>query len=197
MLLYLFSTSYKECISFLENWNLNYEIGPFGTVKDVLDKVSVFLDKHIWTFHRFDQCAVSPLSLKAIKDAGYEKMTVVQEATLPVILKGLYFPKLIWKIECRQFTSFVMYLCHLSRLCIQNSTISRKRHTIKDFFLSRFDNSDKKQNKIRFQFLFKVWPWSKHRPSILTIHIVICNLSCECDNSCSNPFQPFREGCFG
>ncbi|XP_024987247.1 DEAD-box ATP-dependent RNA helicase 31-like isoform X2 [Cynara cardunculus var. scolymus] len=37
---------------------------------------------------RFDQCAVSPLSLKAIKDAGYEKMTVVQEATLPVILKG-------------------------------------------------------------------------------------------------------------
>ncbi|KAM0048205.1 putative RNA helicase [Helianthus debilis subsp. tardiflorus] len=37
---------------------------------------------------RFDQCTVSPLSLKAIKDAGYEKMTVVQEATLPVILKG-------------------------------------------------------------------------------------------------------------
>ncbi|KAL8268568.1 hypothetical protein R6Q59_002366 [Mikania micrantha] len=37
---------------------------------------------------RFDQCAVSPLSLKAIKDAGYEKMTIVQEATLPVILKG-------------------------------------------------------------------------------------------------------------
>ncbi|KAK4797823.1 hypothetical protein SAY86_030149 [Trapa natans] len=37
---------------------------------------------------RFDQCAVSPLSLKGIRDAGYEKMTVVQEATLPVILKG-------------------------------------------------------------------------------------------------------------
>lgn len=37
---------------------------------------------------RFDQCTVFPLSLKAIKDAGYEKMTVVQEATLPVILKG-------------------------------------------------------------------------------------------------------------
>ncbi|KAK7381992.1 hypothetical protein VNO80_00604 [Phaseolus coccineus] len=37
---------------------------------------------------RFDQCLVSPLSLKGIKDAGYEKMTVVQEATLPVILKG-------------------------------------------------------------------------------------------------------------
>ncbi|XP_076950317.1 DEAD-box ATP-dependent RNA helicase 31-like [Bidens hawaiensis] len=37
---------------------------------------------------RFDQCSVSPMSLKAIKDAGYEKMTIVQEATLPVILKG-------------------------------------------------------------------------------------------------------------
>ncbi|KAK2406859.1 DEAD-box ATP-dependent RNA helicase [Trifolium repens] len=37
---------------------------------------------------RFDQCSVSPLSLKGIKDAGYEKMTVVQEATLPVILQG-------------------------------------------------------------------------------------------------------------
>ncbi|KAK9094202.1 hypothetical protein Scep_025671 [Stephania cephalantha] len=36
----------------------------------------------------FDQCTVSPLSLKGIKDAGYEKMTLVQEATLPVILKG-------------------------------------------------------------------------------------------------------------
>lgn len=37
---------------------------------------------------RFDQCSVSPLSLKGIKDAGYENMTVVQAATLPVILKG-------------------------------------------------------------------------------------------------------------
>ncbi|GMH22549.1 hypothetical protein Nepgr_024392 [Nepenthes gracilis] len=37
---------------------------------------------------RFDQCAISPLSLKGIKDAGYEKMTEVQAATLPVILKG-------------------------------------------------------------------------------------------------------------
>ncbi|KAL9430315.1 hypothetical protein AB3S75_025658 [Citrus x aurantiifolia] len=37
---------------------------------------------------RFDQCSISSLSLKGIKDAGYEKMTIVQEATLPVILKG-------------------------------------------------------------------------------------------------------------
>ncbi|XP_075519107.1 DEAD-box ATP-dependent RNA helicase 26-like isoform X2 [Primulina tabacum] len=37
---------------------------------------------------RFDQCSISPLSLKGIKDAGFEKMTLVQESTLPVILKG-------------------------------------------------------------------------------------------------------------
>ncbi|CAH9074272.1 unnamed protein product [Cuscuta europaea] len=37
---------------------------------------------------RFDQFSLSPLSLKGIKDAGYEKMTLVQEATFPLILKG-------------------------------------------------------------------------------------------------------------
>uniref|UniRef100_A0ACD5VYF5 Uncharacterized protein n=1 Tax=Avena sativa TaxID=4498 RepID=A0ACD5VYF5_AVESA len=37
---------------------------------------------------RFDQCDISPLSLKGVKDAGYGRMTQVQEATLPVILQG-------------------------------------------------------------------------------------------------------------
>lgn len=37
---------------------------------------------------RFDQCSISQLSLKGIKAAGYEKMTIVQEATMPIILKG-------------------------------------------------------------------------------------------------------------
>ncbi|GMI73639.1 hypothetical protein like AT5G63630 [Hibiscus trionum] len=37
---------------------------------------------------RFDQLPLSPLSLKGIKDVGYEKMTLVQEATLPAILEG-------------------------------------------------------------------------------------------------------------
>lgn len=40
-------------------------------------------------FNRFDRYPLSPLSLKAINDAGYETMTVVQEATLPIILKGI------------------------------------------------------------------------------------------------------------
>lgn len=39
--------------------------------------------------YRFDECAISPLTLKALKAVGYEKMTVVQQATLPEILKGI------------------------------------------------------------------------------------------------------------
>ncbi|PKA54082.1 DEAD-box ATP-dependent RNA helicase 31 [Apostasia shenzhenica] len=37
---------------------------------------------------RFDECSLSPPSLEGIKAAGYERMTIVQEATLPFILKG-------------------------------------------------------------------------------------------------------------
>lgn len=40
---------------------------------------------------KFDQFPLSPLSLKAIQDAGFKTMTVVQEATLPLILKGETF----------------------------------------------------------------------------------------------------------
>ncbi|KAK3161301.1 hypothetical protein QOZ80_1BG0075390 [Eleusine coracana subsp. coracana] len=46
------------------------------------------VDGSYLTETRFDQCAISPLSLKAVKDAGYERMTRVQEATLPIILQG-------------------------------------------------------------------------------------------------------------
>ncbi|KAJ4768570.1 hypothetical protein LUZ62_078945 [Rhynchospora pubera] len=37
---------------------------------------------------RFDECPISQSSLKGIKDAGYVKMSKVQEATLPLILQG-------------------------------------------------------------------------------------------------------------
>ncbi|KAJ1690910.1 hypothetical protein LUZ63_015065 [Rhynchospora breviuscula] len=37
---------------------------------------------------RFDECCLSQLTLKGVKSVGYERMTIVQEATLPVILKG-------------------------------------------------------------------------------------------------------------
>ncbi|RCV21813.1 hypothetical protein SETIT_4G167800v2 [Setaria italica] len=37
---------------------------------------------------RFDECPLSPLTLKGVKAANYERMTAVQEATLPIILQG-------------------------------------------------------------------------------------------------------------
>ncbi|KAF8696929.1 hypothetical protein HU200_036573 [Digitaria exilis] len=46
------------------------------------------VDGSYLTETRFDQCAICPLSLNAVKDAGYERMTRVQEATLPIILQG-------------------------------------------------------------------------------------------------------------
>lgn len=64
---------------------------------------------------RFDQCSISPLSLKGIKDAGYEKMTLVQEATLPLILKGKHkiFKKLVCCDDMQELkeTETVFILC--------------------------------------------------------------------------------------
>lgn len=48
---------------------------------------SILMDVLSFT-DRFDECPLSPLSLKGIKSAGYEWMTAVQEATLPIILQG-------------------------------------------------------------------------------------------------------------
>lgn len=70
----------------------NAKSSSFGLDKQVNEKgpakSSVGKSEYYLSDARFDQFLVSPLSLKGIKDAGYEKMTVVQEATLPVILKG-------------------------------------------------------------------------------------------------------------
>ncbi|GMN42934.1 hypothetical protein TIFTF001_012133 [Ficus carica] len=60
----------------------------FGLEKEVNENTSTGKSESYLSETRFDEFPVSPLSLKGIKDAGYEKMTVVQEATLPVILKG-------------------------------------------------------------------------------------------------------------
>ncbi|KAK9202218.1 hypothetical protein WN944_017428 [Citrus x changshan-huyou] len=62
---------------------LDKEIGGMSVAISSPGKHDSFMSES-----RFDQCSISPLSLKGIKDAGYEKMTIVQEATLPVILKG-------------------------------------------------------------------------------------------------------------
>lgn len=41
-------------------------------------------------FSRFDECDVSPLTVKALSEAGYVQMTRVQEATLSVCLDGKF-----------------------------------------------------------------------------------------------------------
>jgi superfamily II DNA/RNA helicase len=40
------------------------------------------------SFFRFDEFGISPLTVKALTDAGYVQTTVVQEAALPVCLEG-------------------------------------------------------------------------------------------------------------
>lgn len=50
--------------------------------------VKVTGDANYLSQSRFDQHNISPLTLKATKAVGYERMTIVQEATLPSILKG-------------------------------------------------------------------------------------------------------------
>ena len=40
-------------------------------------------------FCRFDECGLSPLTVKALIAAGYVQMTRVQEATLSVCLEGM------------------------------------------------------------------------------------------------------------
>lgn len=38
---------------------------------------------------RFDECEISPLTVKALTAAGYMQMTRVQEATLSAVLEGM------------------------------------------------------------------------------------------------------------
>lgn len=71
--------AFEECSSLVSNDD--------DTVK-AIPQTSVRASDSYLSESRFDQFSLSPLSLKGIKAVGYERMTVVQEATLPVILKG-------------------------------------------------------------------------------------------------------------
>ncbi|CAL9101853.1 unnamed protein product [Musa textilis] len=53
-----------------------------------LPKKSTEGDNSYLSQTRFDECSISPLTLRGVKAAGYERMTQVQESTLPLILKG-------------------------------------------------------------------------------------------------------------
>lgn len=52
---------------------------------------SIF-SKCVFCFHRFDEFDISPLTIKALKSAGYVRMTRVQEAALSVVLDGISTP---------------------------------------------------------------------------------------------------------
>jgi len=43
---------------------------------------------YVFSVFRFDECGISPLTVKALADAGYLQTTVVQEAALPICLEG-------------------------------------------------------------------------------------------------------------
>lgn len=61
----------------------------FGNaVSAVSPIISASEDESYLSETRFEHCSLSSLSLKGIKDAGYVRMTMVQEATLPLILEG-------------------------------------------------------------------------------------------------------------
>ncbi|KAL8062868.1 hypothetical protein ABFX02_02G174900 [Erythranthe guttata] len=64
------------------------EVSEKGAIKSSSHQSTPHESDSYLSESRFDQCSISPLSLKGIKDAGYERMTLVQEATLPLILKG-------------------------------------------------------------------------------------------------------------
>lgn len=46
-----------------------------------------FLCLDLDLFARFDECGISPLTIKALSSAGYIRMTRVQEATLSACLE--------------------------------------------------------------------------------------------------------------
>jgi superfamily II DNA/RNA helicase len=64
------------------------------TAKNVL--IPSMLMDSISLPYRFDECPLSPLTLKGVKAAGYERMTAVQEATLPIILQGSFQYSLLY-----------------------------------------------------------------------------------------------------
>ncbi|XP_042471748.1 DEAD-box ATP-dependent RNA helicase 31-like isoform X2 [Zingiber officinale] len=64
------------------------QLGEEDEVCAVSPIISASEDESYLSETRFEHCSLSSLSLKGIKDAGYVRMTMVQEATLPLILQG-------------------------------------------------------------------------------------------------------------
>lgn len=79
-------------LKFLEDENLSDHIEAIrnefnnrNSIENATDKSD---ENSILSQKRFDECNVSPLTVKALTEAGYVQMTRVQEATLSVCLEG-------------------------------------------------------------------------------------------------------------
>ncbi|KAK9094633.1 hypothetical protein Scep_026102 [Stephania cephalantha] len=57
--------------------------------KSIGHEVGQEQEDSVLTHKRFDECGISPLTIKALTSAGYVHMTKVQEATLSVCLEGM------------------------------------------------------------------------------------------------------------
>ena len=78
---------------------------------------------------RFDECGISPLTVKALSSAGYVQMTRIQEASLPICLEGmLSFFFQIGFLQLRLPIQFIFVICCccdyllliLQKICIVN-----------------------------------------------------------------------------
>lgn len=54
-----------------------------------IDLVMLSVNWRFLCLFRFDECGLSPLTVKALTTAGYVQMTRVQEATLSLALEGV------------------------------------------------------------------------------------------------------------
>ncbi|MED6195551.1 hypothetical protein PIB30_038882 [Stylosanthes scabra] len=80
---------YDEGADFAEQVELiKYEINKRKLKQKEMQEYRVQDQESILTQSRFDECGISPLTIKALSSAGYIHMTRVQEASLSVCLEG-------------------------------------------------------------------------------------------------------------
>ncbi|XP_065858213.1 probable DEAD-box ATP-dependent RNA helicase 48 isoform X2 [Euphorbia lathyris] len=67
---------------------IRHELGKKKLVKNEAERSDTVREESVLSQKRFDECGLSPLTVKALTAAGYIHMTRVQEATLSLSLEG-------------------------------------------------------------------------------------------------------------
>lgn len=83
-------------------------------------------------FLRFDECDVSPFTVKALTAAGYVQMTKVQEATLSACLEGMLIPFFCMFHYVATYLNDCVYPClwhHSRHICVTNDPLERLKNT--------------------------------------------------------------------